>query len=742
MIRLKRPTVPDFFNSQEYKSEVESITAFYMREPFEREQEKFKPKYKLNNQLKNLLTNAFHNKCAFCESVFSERSSVFVERFRPSINAMNLNGKISEEHYWWLRYEWSNLYPICKECNQKKSNLFPVKKKRALPNTKGEELQKELPLLLDPCMDNPEEHFCFDFKSGLMISNTERGRVTIDIYGLNRQQLLMQRKNEMIKVHNQLSVILNMLKSKKDLDISTKLGERDLLDLFDQNNQSFLLIKRQYVLSVLSDNLHLLNYLFFKDKWIKVLNCYPNILGKTQRDAEIEKYKDYILKMDTYDLNKKSKLDFYFRKSSMYIEKVEIKNFKTIRHLNIEILPNKEGNAPWFLVLGENSTGKSSILKAIALTLMGNNNRKKIYGLDARKFLKDRTNSGYVKVYLTGRLQPIELFFDSKNPEFRGNIEDPPILLMGYGSTRLLSKNLEINNIEREINAIRCENLFNPIFSLVDAELWLSQLSNRKFRDATDTIKRLFAIDKKYRFYRRNNKSKGRREIYIKLFGAKTTLEDLSDGYQSVLALACDIMMVLQNIWQDSEYAQGVVLLDELDVHLHPRWKMQIVNKLKQTFPKIQFISTSHEPLVLRGLSKEEILVLKRDKFERLYTVDNLPSPEALRIDQILTSPYFGLNSTIEPEIEKLFDKYYYLLSEKVLLPEEQKELNDMEIELKGMKLLGDTPRDQLMYRAIDEYLAREKENIKRGEVQKLKEETIKRVVDIMASLDIEDNEV
>ncbi|MED3056082.1 AAA family ATPase [Bacillus thuringiensis] len=742
MIFLKRTDEPKLFSSSKMKNEIMKITEYYNQDANLKLGAKFKPKYQLYVPIKKLLLEAFNYKCAFCEKKILNQNLAKVERFRPSINAMNLNGKIHEEHYWWLRYDWSNLYLICRECNRNKNNLFPIKKKRADPLTVGKELLKEQPLLLDPCFDRPEEHFFFDFNSGLIISNTERGRITIDVYGLNREDLLKNRVDEIAEFSSEFSSFLRKVRHIKDGksftvsdDFYIKIWEKKFLHVFEESNGQFLLMKRQYILSIISKKRKWLDLLFYKEEWSKIVNLFDNIPNEGMITKELRKYNNYLLKGDNYDLNKKSKLQLYFRKS-LYIEKIEIRNFKAISELKIEIPPAKESGAPWLLLLGENSTGKSSVLKAIALTLMGNENRKKMEGLDARSYLKKGCKSGYVKIHLTGRKEPVELFFDKENIGFKGTIEDPPVLLLGYGATRILSENLKLAGNEREVNAARCENLFNPIFSLVDAELWLAKLSNKKFKDAAQAIKRLFAVEDTYRFYRRKNN--GRREIISTMFGTKNTLNELSHGYQSVVALACDIMMVLQNIWEDSEYAQGIVLLDELDVHLHPRWKMQIVSKLKQAFPRIQFISTTHEPLVLRGLNEEEVMVLKRDKKHRVYHLRNLPSPGGLRVDQILTSPYFGLNSTLDPETERLFERYYFLLSENVLTQEEKRELTNINIELKDLKLMGDTPRDQLMYSIIDEFLAREKEIINKGEVDKLKEETVQRVVDIITSIDIE----
>lgn len=741
MIHLKRPLEPGFFVSSKVTEEIKRMADYYNQSTKSREEMEYKSKNELNDEIKNLLLRAFNYKCAFCETELLDKKLSYIERFRPSINAMDLNGKISKNHYWWLRYEWNNLYPICKDCDRKKSNLFPIKRKRAKPLVYGEELLKEQPLLLDPCADKPEEHFLFDFDSGFMISNSERGRVTIDVYGLNRRSLKTKRLNQLMKIEFEFSSLLSNIESfkkvnhsYKERDIKLSSEERKFLNIFKESKEPFLLIKRQYILSVI-EKLDCLDSLFYKSEWLDIIQSFSRNLNEEKIEKEMEQYNDYLLEGDSYNLDKRNKLQFYFRKS-LYIEQIEICNFKTIKNLKIKIPVSNNKNAPWFLILGENSTGKSSVLKAVALTLMGNENRKKIEGLDARTYLRKGCKSGYVKVYITGRQEPVELFFDKETSNFYGTVEDPPVLLLGYGATRILSEHLETNIVEDDIKATRCENLFNPRVSLVDAELWLSTLNSKNFRDAAQTIKRLFAIEDNWEIRRRINK--GKREVVLTMFGIRNKLHELSDGYQSIIALACDIMMVLQNIWEDSEYAQGIVLLDELDVHLHPRWKMQIIDKLKKAFPKLQFISTSHQPLVLRGLSEEEIMVLKRDKKHRLHALENLPSPAGLRIDQILTSPYFGLNTTLDPDVETLFDRYYFLLSEKSLSFEEHQELENIERELKDLELVGDTPRDQLMYRIIDEFLAREKETINKGEVNNLKKETVQRVVNIITSLNIE----
>jgi hypothetical protein len=148
------------------------------------------------------------------------------------------------------------------------------------------------------------------------------------------------------------------------------------------------------------------------------------------------------------------------------------------------------------------------------------------------------------------------------------------------------------------------------------------------------------------------------------------------------------------------------VLLDELGTHLHPRWRMVIVESLGSAFSSMQFIATTHEPLCLRGLREGEIAVMRRDGND-IRVLTDLPSPENLRIDQLLTSPFFGLHTTIDPDVDRRFQEYYDLLATADLSPELSERRDTLRDELTGFGVLGYTRRDQLMYEVVDRYLAK-----------------------------------
>lgn len=98
--------------------------------------------------------------------------------------------------------------------------------------------------------------------------------------------------------------------------------------------------------------------------------------------------------------------------------------------------------------------------------------------------------------------------------------------------------------------------------------------------------------------------------------GSKPTFGELSDGYRNIVAIAADIaikaaMLNPQLAEMALELTPGVVLIDELDLHLHPKWQRRVIEDLRRTFPKIQFICTTHSPFLIQSLrSGEELIVL------------------------------------------------------------------------------------------------------------------------------------
>jgi len=132
-----------------------------------------------------------NEKCCFCEK---GREHVHeVEHFRPK-KAVRQRKRDPLEYpgYYWLAYEWSNLLMACRFCNGRKGTLFPLCDPNARAQSHTDELEAEEPLLVQPDKEDPADHIAF--REHVAIPLTDRGERTIDVCGLNRDQLRSDRR--------------------------------------------------------------------------------------------------------------------------------------------------------------------------------------------------------------------------------------------------------------------------------------------------------------------------------------------------------------------------------------------------------------------------------------------------------------------------------------------------------------------------------------------------------------------
>jgi hypothetical protein len=702
MIRLQRGPAPPFFVSDSLHAERERLGEWYAKPLADRAQRR--PPVQLYPRLKREARAAIlalsRGKCAYCETPLTGDTAWDVEAYRPKAGALDLNGTVSPDHYWWLAYEWSNHFASCATCNRLKGPRFPVAGQRAPLLATGEALDAEQPLLLDPFRDVPQEHLVFD-ENGEVAGRTERGRVTIEVLGLNRAWLLDARRAAVEELRRRVEP----LRRESEHSIAKAIPELvpDTIP-FAGAQQSFLAA--------------LVHQLGYTQSDVLV----ASLVSEDERKEKLDALHRESARQESYAVDHaESKRDYYIR--TRFIERIEIENFRAIERMELRISagagrPESDAaagteapaplGAPWLMLLGENGVGKSSVLQAVALCLLGDRWRDgftKRLGIDARGIVRVGAERGEVRVYLTGGREPIALFFSRESREFRSNLGEPKVLLLGYGSTRLLPHaGIEVQG---RFDFVQTDNLFNPFVPLTDASAWLLGLDDAVFERVADALKPLLQLGDEDRLVRvRGARAPG---VEAELHGTRVPLEGLSDGYQSVLALVCDIMRVMLNRWPTMEAAEGIVLLDEIGSHLHPRWRMRIVGALRRTFPRVEFLASTHDPLCLRGLDDGEVAVMRRDARGRVTALTaGLPPIRGLRVDQLLTSELFGMSSTIDPEVEALFTEYYRLLASPARTEAEQSRVAELRDALERFRLLGTNRRERMMLEVIDQYLATE----------------------------------
>ncbi|MFT5467419.1 MAG: hypothetical protein ACI8UO_002523 [Verrucomicrobiales bacterium] len=152
-------------------------------------------------EVKSALRKAQHWKCAYCETL-NPTSHDVVEHFRPKAGWRQARGdKLQRPQYFWLSYEWKNLLFACDQCNDgaHKQNLFPLSNpgKRAFPQNPS--ITGERPLLINPYTTEPKNHVEWNEDIPRRRNRSHRGRVTIEVFGLDQDGLLMDQRRKHYK---------------------------------------------------------------------------------------------------------------------------------------------------------------------------------------------------------------------------------------------------------------------------------------------------------------------------------------------------------------------------------------------------------------------------------------------------------------------------------------------------------------------------------------------------------------
>lgn len=654
------------------------------------------------------LHKTFHSRCAWCETHVASRDEEVVH-FRPLSNAKGLNDEKSVESYGWLAYVWDNLFMSCPECNRARRNYFPVESSRApVLSTWEESNALERVLLINPCRDDPLRHLSLN-RDGTLRALTDKGNHTLLIFGLNRSELVFTRTEQIRIVH---SLILdgaspveefkNYYSSDKCLLGVTNFIVAALLKEYVGERGTHSTIKIE---SFIKDSLQQNHFVFDP----------PVTTG-------IEIYKEPVRLVipETYYKNLAKKLDDESR-AALHLKSIEIQNFKGLNHFALNLKHSESKSlAPCTMLLGENATGKSSILQSIALAMMTQAQRKKLH-LSYDDFIARDNGEWTVDI-----IQPamIRLKFNddsmstfSIDEEFNARGERAnDIVFLAYGARRFVKPRKRGGKSKSTVS----NTLFNPVALLSNPTGWLQECKEQVFLSVAKAMKEILALKQDDIIFR-NEQS----HIMVQAHKRNTPLENMSDGYKALFYVAIDIMRHMLDRWDNLEYASGIVIIDEIETHLHPRWKMQVVGAFRRAMPNVQFIFTTHDPLCLRGMYDGEVHVLKRDETHIITEEDDLPGFQGLRTEQLLTSEYFGLLSPNDPELERKL--------EEITLQGEGNQATyilQIERELSEMTVLGTTLSQRVVHEALARYL--DAVTRKRPKAKDIKEDAIRAILNVL----------
>lgn len=178
-------------------------------------------------------------------------------------------------------------------------------------------------------------------------------------------------------------------------------------------------------------------------------------------------------------------------------------------------------------------------------------------------------------------------------------------------------------------------------------------------------------------------------------------IEQLSEGYKIVISMVADLAARMAEANPDKDNpldATGIVLIDEVDLHLHPRWQREILLQLTNVFPNIQFIVSTHSPIIVVGAAEiAQVVNLNNINADKNLTQENV---HVSSVGQVLLSDLFGLEYLHSPEWDDKIEERRRLLAKAELTEDEQARLAQLDDEMKGLTSIPNSNAvrsDQLM---------------------------------------------
>lgn len=299
----------------------------------------------------------------------------------------------------------------------------------------------------------------------------------------------------------------------------------------------------------------------------------------------------------------------------------------------IDLTDGKGNPTMWTVILGNNNTGKTTLLRCLAILQIDEKIITKtnvVFPL--KEFLgfpdeNAKLNPCKLSAELNTTNRPWGFYYLGKDKRLnpcmvQGNDFKyiSSFLIDGYGTQR---KQGSSTFIEYELNN-RTESLFiNEIKSIINAEEWFlgtkfdalngDKKSEQNLKQITNTLVSILPDIKDIEIGGNGN----RRVHFITKGDQRVLVNQLGSGYQSLVTWVVDLAKRMFDRYpkSDNPLAEpAIVLVDEIDLHLHPEWQRKIVSFLRGKFPKTQFIVTAHSPLVIQSADDINVVVLQKNE--------------------------------------------------------------------------------------------------------------------------------
>ncbi|WP_428263308.1 AAA family ATPase [Haliangium sp.] len=359
----------------------------------------------------------------------------------------------------------------------------------------------------------------------------------------------------------------------------------------------------------------------------------------------------------------------------LYLRRLQVQNARCFKDIDVDFM-RKRSPRMRTIIVGDNGSGKTSLLRAIAIGMCQQREASALMSDLAGDFVRRNKRGNYADRAV------IDLsFLDPNDPgaELRITTEvergaagqetvhtrtTPDafpwhrVFVGGYGVNRG-ARHREVRQGYARVDALR--SLFSDDTPLLDPEGTLRAIKLADTESGRDTL--LPATKSHLRHLLRLKSSYeievSAREVLIHGPWGAMPFHALGDGYRGTAGWVLDLlgMALAADRLDDIKAVRGVVLIDEIDEHLHPAWQRQVLPLLSKRFKDLQIVGTTHSAMTIVECEADELIAC-RLKNAVADTYQNLPDPEGRSADDILRGEWFGLASTLDERTQKLMQQY------------------------------------------------------------------------------------
>ncbi len=365
----------------------------------------------------------------------------------------------------------------------------------------------------------------------------------------------------------------------------------------------------------------------------------------------------------------RAKIAEHAERKNTYISKIELMNIRCFEAFSLD-LKTLDDTVLWTMILGDNATGKTTLLRSIALGLCDEGDATALVKKVPGGFIRKGEKRALIRIILeqveSNRIYEIDTEITKESldsPEIVRKYKKPEknfpwkdIFVCGYGPRRSSVADASHDKYT-PLNSVRMlfdyeAPLQNPEIILLRQDPQFREILERKVLDILmldDPGHEIVYPPKKIMEIR------GRWGIQ--------PYDRLSDGYKSTVQWVLDFIgwsIFAERFVSDREIS-GILLIDELEQHLHPKWQRHIVQRLKKQFPMVQFIATTHSPLVASSVgdlptdqTNDKLIHLGLTE-DAAIEMNELPDTTmGLTVDQFLASEAFDYLIDADPRVENM----------------------------------------------------------------------------------------